>query len=1039
MRKRKRRRPFWGLSPPEPRIPSDHAQFVPFADPLCRQHRLLPPGPRVSRGSDRSSLDAGVTLHGPPVPSRSVREEVGHGLAAHLVAAERTSQLVHLILITVVGMLLWDTVPRTELGVWAGTVVAIIVIRAALLAALRRRPMPAAVIFRTMRLVVTGVGLAWGLGAALTGVALPLPMLSLLLLPICGMVAGGAISLSADRRSFLWLVVTMLGPLTVGILANGVDRIHVVTAALVVIFGAAMWVVNTRGHVTLIGYLITTARLRLSEEEATRRRANLESLLRSAPIAIAVVGADGAVEEINPGFESLFGYSPAEAVGRQINDLIVPATDRQVGVALEEAAHRGETVTVEVVRVHKQGHPIPVHVTAARLESAGGERGVLALYEDITPQRRVEAAMREARDAAEHSAQARAAFLANMSHEIRTPMNAVLGLVEIVLDSDLPAPQRRSLELVRSSAEGLLSLLNDILDFSKIEAEHLELEHIAFDLPKLVHGTASLLAVRAREKGVELITDVPADVPTLVRGDPTRLRQVLTNLIGNAIKFTERGEVVVRVRAAPAGAAGVPVEFEVRDTGIGIPAHQLQQIFAEFTQADASMTRRYGGTGLGLAIAKRLVLLMGSDLAVTSDVGRGSRFTFHVTLPVDVAPLPPVARVPLHGRRVLIVDDNQTNRRILEAMLAPEGVVVAGVDSAAGGLAALREARAAGRPYALALIDAQMPSRDGFSLAGDVRGDPHLAGTHLMMLTSAGERGDAQRCRDLGIRGYLTKPVARVDLLDAIAAIFGGAAADAGVVTRHTLAEARRHLRILLAEDTPVNQEVASTMLRRRGHVVDVVGNGREAVEAAARATYDLVLMDVQMPEMDGFEATAAIRATPAGRDLPIIALTAHALSGERERCLANGMTGYLAKPYRPHDLFAVVEGWTAAPVPAPLAPPEDPVHLDLAELTDQLREAGAEDALPGILDAFSRTVPERLAALTEALAGGDAQSVSRAAHAFKSGAVTVRARALSALLQRVELDGKDGRVVDARAREPDIRAEADVVIAELRRIRGTA
>ncbi|HEY6807611.1 MAG TPA: response regulator [Gemmatimonadales bacterium] len=964
---------------------------------------------------------------------------VAKGLLDHLLVGERTSQLVHLTLIGVVWLLLWGNAPRPELSVWVGGVVTAVVTRMTLLRAVTRRDLAPDVIIRALRLGVTAVALAWGVGGAAIAPTLSLPFLSLILLPLCGMVAGGANSLAADRRSFLQLVICMLGPMVVGILAHGMDRTHGVAALLVVIFGGAMTLVNWRGHRTLVDYLSSAARLRVSEQDATRRRANLESLVRSAPIAIAVVTADGIVEEINPAFEALFGFAAADVVGRRIDDNIVGAGDRVVSQNLAAAARRGETVTVEVERLHKDGHPIPVHVTAARLESAGGAAGVLALYEDITPQRHAEAAMRQARDAAERSAQARAAFLANMSHEIRTPMNAVLGLVEIVLDSELAPPQRRSLELVRSSAEGLLSLLNDILDFSKIEAEHLDLEQIAFDLPKVVHGTASLLAVRAREKGVELITDVPADVPTLVRGDPTRLRQVLTNLIGNAIKFTERGEVVVRATAGPAGPDGVPVQFEVRDTGIGIPEHQMQQIFSEFTQADASMTRRYGGTGLGLAIAKRLVLLMGSDLTVTSIVGQGSRFAFRVTFPVDVEPPPAVARAPLHGTRVLVVDDNQTNRRILEAMLAPEGVVVEGVESAAEGLAALREARTAGKAFALALIDAQMPDRDGFALAADVRGDAHLSGTHLMMLTSAGERGDSQRCRELGIRGYLTKPVARVDLLDAIAAIFGGAAAGTEVVTRHTLAEARRHLRILLAEDTPVNQEVASTMLRRRGHVVDVVANGREAVAAAARARYDVVLMDVQMPEMDGFEATAAIRATPAGRALPIVALTAHALTGERERCLSHGMTGYLAKPYRPHDLFAAVEGWGTEPPPAPLPEPGGAAHLDLDDLTGALREAGAEDALAGILDAFSRTVPQRIAALSDALAAGDPQEVSRAAHAFKSGAVTVRARALSALLQRVELDGQDGRVNDARAREPEIRAEADVVVRELRRVRAEA
>src|SRR6266852_2300334 len=539
----------------------------------------------------------------------------------------------------------------------------------------------------------------------------------------------------------------------------------------------------------------------------------------------------------------------------------------------------------------------------------------LAVSEEAA--KRAEAVMREARDLAERVARARSAFLANMSHEIRTPMNAVLGFVELVLDTELAPEQRRALELVRTSSEALLTILNDILDYSKIEAEHLELESIPFDLPKVVHATATLLAVRAREKHLELTVDVPPDVPQMVRGDPTRVRQVLMNLIGNAIKFTEEGEVDVSASVTQRDGDGAAVQFRVRDTGIGIPEEQLSTIFQEFTQADASMTRRYGGTGLGLAISRRLVALMGGQLAVTSEVGSGSEFSFTLRLPLEAAQAAARATVSLGGRRLLVVDDNETNRRIVRDMLGAEGMAVHEAPRADAGLEALRRAARAGAPYDLAILDAQMPDRDGFELATAVRADRALAKTRLLILTSAGQRGDGERCRQLGIQAYLTKPIARADLVEAVGTVLAGAASAAGaadLVTRHSIAESRHALRILLAEDNPVNQQVATAMLLKRGHQVDVVGNGREAVDAVAKESYDLVLMDIQMPEMDGFEATEKIRALPQGRTLPIIALTAHALSGERERCLARGMTGYLAKPFKAHDLFAAVEGRGAQP-----------------------------------------------------------------------------------------------------------------------------
>jgi len=635
----------------------------------------------------------------------------------------------------------------------------------------------------------------------------------------------------------------------------------------------------------------------------------------------------------------------------------------------------------------------------------------LAVSEEAAKQ--AEAVMREARDLAERVARARSAFLANMSHEIRTPMNAVLGFVELILDTELTTEQRRALELVRSSSEALLMILNDILDYSKIEAEHLELESIPFDVSKVVHATASLLAVRAREKHLELLAEVSADVPRAVRGDPTRLRQVLMNLIGNAIKFTDQGEVVISVSAAATDGTA-RLTFAVRDTGIGIAAEHIASVFKEFTQADSTMTRRYGGTGLGLAISQRLVRLMGGELGVKSDVGRGSEFSFALTLPVETAPASrATALAALGGRRMLIVDDNQTNRRILREMLAAEGINVDEASTAADGLEALRRTR-----YDLAILDVQMPDMHGFQLATAVRAEKKLKRTNLLMLTSAGQRGDGERCRELGIRGYLTKPISRSDLLEALGTVLAGSPEEAGtpeVVTRHTIAESRASLRVLLAEDNPVNQQVAVAMLVKRGHEVHVSSNGREAVQAVQNRDYDVVLMDIQMPEMDGFEATHAIRALAKGKDLPIIGLTAHALSGERERCLSHGMTDYLAKPFKAHELFALVEG-TAEPRAAAEPPAEalaPPVDLEGFRMT--LREAGAEQALYSIIDTFVRQAPDRLAALAGAVASGTGDEIARAAHVYRGAAATIGARGLAGLLETVETTARAGDVVQAR------------------------
>jgi two-component system, sensor histidine kinase and response regulator len=961
-----------------------------------------------------------------------VEADVRSAALGQLVAGGPLAESVHVVLVLVVAALVWNSLPLARTLGWVGAVTAAAALRTWWRLGLSRRAASPEESLRGVRLTVAGVGLAWGFGAAAAIPELGVAQAALILVVLSGIIAGATGTLVGDRRSFHYLLITVLGPLPVGILLQGHSRLQLIAILLIALFAWGMDRVHRRAHRTFAERVRATVLLEASSQELARQHAYLDALIASTPVAIAVL--DGrSVRSVNPAFETLFGYSAADVIGAGIDGLIVPESFRSESSDLEARARSGETVRVEVERMRKDGSHVQVRLSAAAVK-ATAEGALVALYEDISDRKAAEQAMRAARDLAERVARARSAFLANMSHEIRTPMNAVLGFVELVLDTELAPEQRRALELVRSSSEALLTILNDILDYSKIEAEHLELESIPFDLPKVVHATATLLAVRAREKHLELTVDVPPDVPHLVRGDPTRVRQVLMNLIGNAIKFTEEGEVDVSAAVVAHHGGRTAVRFRVRDTGIGISEDQRAHIFDEFTQADASMTRRYGGTGLGLAIARRLVALMGGDLTVTSQVGRGSEFSFTLPFPVEapVVAQAPGRRASLGGRRLLVVDDNETNRRIVRDMLGAEGVAVHEAHRADAGLEALRHAATAGTAFDLAILDAQMPDQDGFELATAIRADPQLARTRLLILTSAGQRGDGERCRQLGIQAYLTKPIARADLIEAVGTVLAGAPSAAGgaeLVTRHSIAESRHTLRILLAEDNLVNQQVATAMLLKRGHQVDVVANGREAVAAVAAERYDVVLMDIQMPEMDGFEATARIRALPQGGTLPVIALTAHALSGERERCLERGMTGYLAKPFKAHELFAVVEGrGPEGAEPALVAPP--PVDVDAFRRT--MEEAGAAEAVDGILATFVQTLPQRLDALAAATGEETAEPIQRAAHAFKSAAATIGARSLAALLEQIESAARDGDVSRAREAMEPVRREAQAALAYL-------
>ena len=650
-----------------------------------------------------------------------------------------------------------------------------------------------------------------------------------------------------------------------------------------------------------IGTLAATLNTMLDAVAASETR--VRAVLDNVAGGIVTFDAAGVVESFNPAAERIFDYPPAEVVGHD-GRLLVPGLDP----AAASRVPRGE-----LVGRRRDGSTFPLELAVSEVD-LGGQRLAIAVLRDVTDRKQVELALQEARDAALDQARLKSEFLANMSHEIRTPMNGIFGMTDLLLETPLGPEQRDFLTTVRRCSENLLTVINDILDFSKIEAGKLELDVREFNLSAVLDDAMVVHAPRAAAKGLELASLIHADVPRAVRGDAGRLAQVLLNLVGNAVKFTERGEIVVRVTLAQQSDDHATVRFAVSDTGIGIPLDKRHRLFGSFSQVDGSMTRRYGGTGLGLAISKRLVALMGGSIGVESEEGHGSIFWFTVRLARAARAAQP-APAELRGVRVLVVDDNETNRTILEQQLGGWGMRHATAERGEQALALLRAAAHAGDPYRLVICDMQMPGMDGAALAQAIRADASLDDAILVLLSSLGHLAGARDDQRLfAVR--LTKPIREAQLVESLVTAL--AASRPKRQPPAARGKARRtpgRRRILLVEDDADNRLTALHLLKAAGLTADVATNGREALAALAATAYDLVLMDVQMPELDGLEAAAAIRAREGtARHTPIIAMTAAALAGDRERCLAAGMDDYIAKPIQMAPLHLLLAKWLGPP-----------------------------------------------------------------------------------------------------------------------------